>query len=101
MPLNLCSGEKVGFREQFFIHRTGAKTATPVGKWLLREKTACVHHGADSGYSEMMHWRISKVPLFFFFFFDGGKAILRDAIWKIVQIKYDWEMPDVFTEYFL
>lgn len=55
MPLNLCSGEKVGFREQFFIHRTGAKTATPVGKWLLREKTACVHHGADSGYSEMMH----------------------------------------------
>lgn len=45
----------MGFREQF-IHRTGAKTATPVGKWLLREKTAaCVHHGADSGYSEMMH----------------------------------------------
>ena len=41
---------------------------------------ACVHPGADSGCSEMMHWRISKVP--FFFFFGGGKAILRDAIWK-------------------
>ena len=56
----------MGFREQL-IHRTGAKSATPVGKWLLREMAACVHHGADSGCSEMMHRRISKVPFFFLF----------------------------------
>ena len=56
----------MGFREQL-IHRTGAKSATPVGKWLLREMAACVHHGADSGCSEMMHRRISKVPFFFSF----------------------------------
>ena len=72
----------MGFREQF-IHRTGAKTATPVGKWLLREKTAaCVHHGADSGYSEMMHWRISKVPLFLFFLFWWRKSNIKRCYMK-------------------
>ena len=44
----------MAFREQL-THRAGANSATPVGKWLLREKmAACVHHGVDSRGSEMM-----------------------------------------------
>ena len=44
----------MAFREQL-THRAGANSATPVGKWLLREKmAACVPHGVDSRGSEMM-----------------------------------------------